>query len=477
MLPTPHELVRGLDRVLYGQTRAKRALALAVYRHLLGLVAGEADHAPPAYGRQHALLLGPTGSGKTFLVRELAKLVSVPVAFCTATSLVEAGYVGEQVSSLATSLLAAAGGDVARAERGIIVIDEIDKVRRAPGIRDVSGEGVQNSLLSLLDGVGVTVGRNEMAQTVHTHGVLFLCTGAFVGLAEIVRKRLGLTPEIGFAAGGDAAGVAASGAAPTTDDLVAFGLIPEFVGRFTVLAPFDPLREVDLVAILTNTENSALRRCETFLGSHGVQLEFARGAVRAVARKAAALGTGARGLERTMADVLEPITWSVLGHDRHVEKVRVTKSVVEQGTRPTLFFYADAPDMRAARELRERAVTPPVGTKDWVEPPKAVITSTAGWPDVRIRRRLREVMPQICDRSPKLALATLWWEAQIQQTSAARMLRVAEELIARRTTLTSFYEAALRSQSTDSVVQLRYLDYALAKHAADQRPKTSGEGE
>ncbi len=475
MLPTPHELVRGLDRVLYGQARAKRALSLAVYRHLLGVAAGGGDQPTPAFGRQHALLLGPTGSGKTFLVRELAKLVSVPVAFCTATSLVEAGYVGEQVSSLAAALLNAAGGDLARAERGIIVIDEIDKIRRSPGVRDVSGEGVQNGLLSLLDGVGVTVGRNELAQTVHTHGVLFLCTGAFVGLEEILRRRLGGATAIGFCDGGDPTGPQDLSLV-TTDDLVAFGLIPEFVGRFAVLTTFDALSEVDLVAILTNTENSALRRCETFLESHGVQLEFARGAVRAVARKAAALGTGARGLERTMADVLEPITWSVLTHDRHVERVRVTEGVVEHGARPTLFFYDDAPDMRTSDGLRERALLQPSQSKDWVDVPRATTTNTSGWSEARITRRLRELMPQLTDTVPKSMLATSWWESYVLRTPPARMLRVAEELVARRTTLTTFYQAALRSESTDLMVQLRYLDYALAKHAADQRAKSSSDG-
>lgn len=313
-LPTPAEMIAHLDRHVAGQERAKRLLAAAVYRHYLGLAYRDLpDSKGRDLGRQHVLLLGPTGCGKTFLVRTLAAHLGVPVAMVAATSLVETGYVGDHVDSVLAALHQLAGGDVARAERGIVFLDEFDKLRRVVGHgRDVSGEGVQNALLALLDGGPVRFKVREQVLTLDTSRILFVCTGAFADLPEAVRRRLAKRAPLGFGGGEGAAPRMTDAdalAAVTTQDLIEYGFIPELMGRFATIAPLHPLAKSDLAHILGGVEDSALSREVRQFALHGVRLDVADDAREALAERAMGAGTGARGLASLLRGALDEVSW------------------------------------------------------------------------------------------------------------------------------------------------------------------------
>ncbi len=316
-LPTPSEMIAHLDRHVAGQERAKRLLTTAVYHHYLGLALRESPETQGRdLGRQHVLLLGPTGCGKTHLVRTLAAHLGVPVAMVAATSLVESGYVGDHVDSVLATLFQAAGNDMARAERGIIFLDEFDKLRRVSGHgRDVSGEGVQNALLALLDGGPARFRVREQPMTLDTSRVLFVCTGAFADLPDTIRRRLTRRAALGFGSGGDIAppklsdGDALAQVIP--QDLVEFGLVPEIVGRFAAIAPLHPLSVSDLTHILGDVEHSPLSRAERQFALHGVVLDVPGESREALAKRAMAAGTGARGLTSLLRGALESVSWQL----------------------------------------------------------------------------------------------------------------------------------------------------------------------
>jgi ATP-dependent Clp protease ATP-binding subunit ClpX len=312
-VPTPEALKAMLDAHVIGQEQAKKQLAVAVHYHYMRALAAEMDD-DVELAKSNLLLLGPTGSGKTLLMQTIARALDVPFAACDATTLTEAGYVGEDVDSIIARLLQNAGGDVARAERGIVFIDEIDKIARKEVssniTRDVSGEGVQQGLLKILEGTVVEVSptstRKHAAQTlvpVDTTHILFACAGAFDGLEQAIAARVDRR-VIGYGARARARVGAEWLGAVEAEDLVRFGMIPELVGRLPVVAVLDRLGVDDLVRVLSEPRNSLVRQYQHLFAMDGVSLELTAGALRIVAGRALAQGGGARGLHAVLEGVL-----------------------------------------------------------------------------------------------------------------------------------------------------------------------------
>lgn len=332
-LPTPREICDHLQEYVIGQEAAKRALSVAVYNHYKRIRAQEnsafeakellaTEGEDVEIAKSNILLVGPTGSGKTYLAQTLAKKLNVPFAVADATSLTEAGYVGEDVENILLKLIQAADGDIQKAQRGIIYIDEIDKISRKadnPSItRDVSGEGVQQALLKILEGTEASVppqgGRKHPQQEflkINTSNILFIVAGAFAGIEEIVGGRVG-RKGIGF-------GASIEQAAKENDiltklmpeDLLKFGLIPEFIGRLPVLATLGKLTETDLKRILTEPKNALVKQYKRMFALDGVELIFEDTAIAAIARQAVERDTGARGLRSIMESILQPVMFDV----------------------------------------------------------------------------------------------------------------------------------------------------------------------
>lgn len=350
-LPKPHEIKAKLDQYVIGQDLAKEILAVAVYNHYKRLkhetskTDGLSDAVKPVeIGKSNILLVGPSGTGKTLLASTLAKIVGVPFAVADATTLTQAGYVGDDVENILVRLLDMADGQVSKAEWGIVYIDEIDKIARSPeqafGTRDVSGEGVQQALLRLVEGSQVKVpvkGRRKDHQnadtiSVDTRNILFIAGGAFPGLEQHVEKRL-LPPKagIGFHAEpqdkANKPDLEALLNATSPDDLKRFGLIPEFIGRFPVLAPLEPLDVEALIKVLTEPKNALLKQYQQLFAFDQVELNFSQDALEAIAEQAIARNTGARGLRSIMENVLRKTMFD-LPSQMHVQSCRVTAAVI-----------------------------------------------------------------------------------------------------------------------------------------------------
>lgn len=358
-IPAPHKIKESLDSYVIGQEYAKKVMSVAVYNHYKRVFADTADEIE--IEKSNMLMIGPTGSGKTYLVKTLARLLDVPLAITDATSLTEAGYIGDDIESVVSKLLAAADNDVEKAEHGIIFIDEIDKIAKKKNTnqRDVSGEAVQQGMLKLLEGseVEVPVGANSKnamvpLATVDTKNILFICGGAFPDLESIIKERLNKQASIGFMA--DLKDKYDNDSTllnkVTVDDLKKFGMIPEFLGRLPIIFTLDGLSEEMLVQILKEPKNAILKQYQKLLALDEVKLEFEEGALHAIAKMALEKHTGARALRAILEEYMLDIMYEI-PKDDNIGEVILTKEYIEHSGGPRIIPRGQTVLQLETREL------------------------------------------------------------------------------------------------------------------------------
>ncbi len=348
-IPAPHKIKASLDEYVIGQEYAKKVISVGVYNHYKRVATDTMDEIE--IEKSNMLMIGPTGCGKTYLVKTLARLLDVPLAIADATSLTEAGYIGDDIESVVSKLLAAAGNDVEKAEHGIIFIDEIDKIAKKKNTnqRDVSGESVQQGMLKLLEGsdVEVPVGANSKnamvpLETVNTRNILFICGGAFPGLEDIIKERLNKQASIGFRADlkdkyDDDPDILAK---VTIEDIRRFGMIPEFIGRLPIIFAMQGMTKDMLVKILKEPKNAILKQYQKLLALDEVQLEFEDAALDAIAERALEKKTGARALRAIIEEIMLDIMYEI-PKDENIGKVTITREYIEHTGGPQITLRGD----------------------------------------------------------------------------------------------------------------------------------------